>query len=155
MSAFRRVEGDRAGPAALGILVPPARRTVLILRPRALAWDLLLLRAAEGSAIREMGLDEAHAAGQALHRALEAWAEGGPGRVEPVRLPDGQGFWVCAHVGRFTLLACVRLPGQPYQPLVLADAAAAQAAAGDLAAVLCPPAGAGQELYFNARHFRR
>jgi hypothetical protein len=155
MSAFRRVEGALAGPAALGILVPPGRRTVLILRPRALAWDLLLVRAGEGSAFREMGLDEAHAAAQGLHRALEAWAAGGPGRVEPVALPEDQGFWVRAGVGRFTLLACPRLPGQPYRPLVLADAVSAQAAAGDLAAVLCPPAGADQELYFNARHFSR
>ena len=52
MSVFRRVDDDRAGPAAMGILVPPGRRTFLILRPRALAWDLILLRRAEGSTFR-------------------------------------------------------------------------------------------------------
>ena len=62
MCALRRVEGDRAGPDALGILVPPARRTFVILRPRALPWDLLLLRDPEAEAFRELGRDEAHAA---------------------------------------------------------------------------------------------
>ena len=44
MPAFRRVEGSQAGPSALGILVPPGARTLVILRPRALEWDLLPLQ---------------------------------------------------------------------------------------------------------------
>ncbi len=34
MGSFRRVEGEEAGPDALGILVPPGKRTFVILRPR-------------------------------------------------------------------------------------------------------------------------
>src|SRR3954451_16115019 len=99
MSVFRRVDDDRAVPAALGILVPPGRRTILILRPRALAWDLILVRAATAGAFRERGRDEANVAAHDLHQALEEWAAGGPGLVEAVRAPEGKGFWLRAGVG--------------------------------------------------------
>ena len=48
MPAFRRVEPHQAGARALGILVPPGPKTVVILRPRGLDWDLLP-RAGRGS----------------------------------------------------------------------------------------------------------
>ena len=44
MPAFRIVHGGRAGPAALGILVPPGNRTVIVVRPRALNVDLVMIR---------------------------------------------------------------------------------------------------------------
>ena len=44
MPAFRRVDARQAGADALGILVPQGTRTVVILRPRSLAWDLLPLK---------------------------------------------------------------------------------------------------------------
>jgi hypothetical protein len=155
MCPLRRVEGDRAGPAALGILVPPARHTFLILRPRALAWDLVLLRAAEGKAFREMGHHEAQAAARGLSAALEAWAGGGAGAVEEIANPEGAGFWLRARAGAFVLLACGRRPGQPYRPEEFPDADSARAAAAALTAVLCPSAGVEQEYYFNTRHFGR
>jgi hypothetical protein len=64
MSPLRRVFGERSGPTALGILVPPGRRTVLILRPRALAWDLLLTHPGPAAPFRELGRDEAEAAAE-------------------------------------------------------------------------------------------
>jgi hypothetical protein len=155
MCPLRRVEDDRAGPAALGILVPPARRTFLILRPRSLSWDLVLLRAPEGRAFREMGHPEAQAAARALGSALEAWAGGGDGRIEEIANPEGEGFRLRVRAGAFVLLACARRPGQPYQPQDFPDAAAARAAAAALASVLCPPPGIEQEYYFNTRHFGR
>jgi hypothetical protein len=153
MGELRRVTDRRAGPAALGILVPPGPRTFLILRPRSLAWDLVLVGA--DGAFREMGRDEAEAAAAHLGRALDEWAAGGPGAVEAVAAPDGRGCWLRVGVGPVTLVACPRDPGRPYRPAVFADPAAARAAAGQLAAVLCPPAGVAQELYFNTRHFGR
>ena len=155
MSAFRRVEGREAGPAALGVLAPPGRRTFLILRPRALPWDLVLLQPANGSVFCEMDRDEATAAAGALVRALEEWAAGGPGRVETAAAPQGPGLWLRVHAGPFSLLLCPRAPGQPYQALRFADGDAARAAAADLAPVLQPPSGAQQEVYFNTRHFGR
>lgn len=158
MSPLRRVFGERASPTALGILIPPGRRTVLILRPRALAWDLLLTQPAlEGAAygsFRELTREEAEAAAEQLCRALEEWARGGTGCVEPVAMPDGQGYCVSGRVGALPLLACLRRPGQAYEPLVLAEESA-RAAAVDIASVLCPASGAVQEVYFNTRHFSR
>jgi hypothetical protein len=156
MCALRRVADDQAGPAALGILVPTGRRTFLILRPRSLSWDLLLLRAPGGTAFREMGREEATAAAHAFAQALERWSLGSAGgAVETVPAPEGQGFLLRAGVEGFHLLACSRRPGQAYQPAVFADADSARAAADQLASVLCPPAGVEQELYCNTRNFAR
>jgi hypothetical protein len=155
MSAFRRVEGKEAGPAALGVLAPPGRRTHLILRPRALLWDLVLLRPADASVFREMDRDEAVATAEELVRALEAWAAGAPGRVETASAPQGVGVWLYVHAGLFSLLLCPRTPGRPYEAERFADGDAARAAANDLAPILRPPPGAQQELYFNTRHFGR
>src|SRR4051794_6878894 len=41
---LRRVDVRQAGADALGILVPHGTRTLVILRPRMLAWDLLPVR---------------------------------------------------------------------------------------------------------------
>src|SRR5215470_20362395 len=101
MGSFHRVEDERAGPAALGILVPPGRRTFLILRPRSLAWDLLLLRPTDGCAFQDMSREEATIAAQRLYRALEAWSAGGPGKVEVFPTPEGSGFWVRAVVAAY------------------------------------------------------
>lgn len=155
MSAFRCVESRQAGPAALGVLAPPGRRTYLILRPRALAWDLVLLQPAHPSVFHEMDRDAATAAAANLVRALEEWAGGGSGRVETTAAPQGPGVWLRVHAGPFSLLLCPRAPGQPYQALRFADGEAARTAAADLMHVLHPPPGAEQEVYFNTRHFSR
>jgi hypothetical protein len=146
---LRRVTDRRAGPAALGILVPPGRRTFLILRPRALDWDLVLVGA--DGAFRELAREEADDAAGHLGRALDEWAAGGPGAVESVAAADG-GCWLRARVGGFALLACPREPGRPYRPAGF-DATGAARAAAQLAAALCPSDGVAQELYFNTRHF--
>ena len=49
MAPFRHVEGNQAGPNALGILLPPGRRTLVVVRPRSLAWDLIPLNPTPGS----------------------------------------------------------------------------------------------------------
>jgi hypothetical protein len=151
MGELRRVTDKRAGPKALGVLVPPGRRTFLILRPRSLACDLIAVRA--DGAFREMSREEADEAAADLGRALDACAAGGPGAVETVGAPDCRGYWLRVRVGAFALLACPRDPGRPYRPAVFDGAEAARAAADQVAAILCPPAGVAQELYFNTRHF--
>jgi hypothetical protein len=155
MCPLRRVEDQRAGPAALGILVPPGRRTFLIVRPRSLPWDLLLLRADTPSAFRELHRDEANSLAQELYHALGNWSGGAAGRIEEVASPDGFGFWVRVSVGPFALLACGRAPGRPYRPLVFPDGESALTAAGQLRNVLRPPGDVEQEVYFNTHHFAR
>jgi hypothetical protein len=138
MGSFRKVEGENAGPEALGILIPPAKRTFVILRPRAIPWDAVLCRGPDDLAFADLAHGEASAAAQGVFRALRAGA-----RVE--RLDDGR---LLVLAGDFTLVVCPRLPGQPYTPLLADDEAA-----GRFAAVVCP---AGeQEVYFNTRFFER
>ena len=100
MSPLRRVEAGRAGPGALGILVPPGRPTVLILRPRALPWDLLLVRAGEGgeagTPFLHLERQEAEAAAEGLIQAkrrkgyvevsVEEAAQARPRKRSPKRL---------------------------------------------------------------------
>jgi hypothetical protein len=152
MCPLRRVEGHRAGPSALGILVPPGRRTFLILRPRALSWDLLLLRPGEGNAFREVAHAEAERLAQEMLQALWSWSAGASGHVEEAVCPEG-GFWVRVRVGPFALLACSRQPGQPYQPLTFPDADTALSAAAQVRDILRPPALVDQEVYLNTLHF--
>ncbi|MFO0927352.1 MAG: hypothetical protein U0736_09975 [Gemmataceae bacterium] len=152
MGGFRRVEAEQAGPAALGILIPPAARTFVIVRPRALPWDLLLCRDTSNAEFAQLAHDEATAAAQALYRALRAWAAGGAGDVESVAQPDG--CRLHARIGPFVLAVCPRMPGRPYAPLVVvADEVAAVRAA--LLAALRPGVGVEQEVYFNTRFFER
>lgn len=152
MCPLRRVEDHRAGPSALGILVPPGKRTFLIVRPRSLAWDLLLLRPDAVDAFRELHHHEADAVAREVYQAL---TNGPGGRVEEVDCPDGPGFRVRVRLGRFALLACARQPGQPYQPLTLPDAERAYAAAEQLRSLLHPPPDKEQEVYLNTHHFTR
>jgi hypothetical protein len=157
MAAFRLINADQAGPRALGLLVPPGRRTLLVVRPRSLPWDLLIVRSdrrtGPTTTIRDFGREEAAAAGEGLCAALQEWAAGGPGRVAAG--PTDGGYLVRGEVGIFPLLVCRRLPGEPYQAAVFPDLGEAQEAAAALAAVLCPSADAEQELYLNTRHFAR
>jgi len=157
MPAFRRVKDVDAGPGALGLLTPPGRRTVFIVRPRALPWDLVA--AAEpsptGLPFRDFDRAEAAAAGAGLFRALEEWAAGGLGRVEVLDAATGGGYLVRVQVGALTLVACLRQPGQPYRPLLFGRRDEADQAAAAVKACLCPAAGAGQEVYFNTRNFSR
>jgi hypothetical protein len=154
MGSFRRVEGEQAGPAALGILIPPSRRTFVILRPRSLPWDLLLCRGADDLTFREMGHDEASAAALLLFRALGAWAKGGPGGIDILDSPDGDGRQLRVTVGPFVLAVCRRIPGQPYTALACGDDEAVRARQA-LSGLLCPPDGVEQEAYFNTRFFER
>jgi hypothetical protein len=102
-----------------------------------------------------MDRDEATATAEELIHALEAWADGAPGRVETAAAPHGPGFWLHVHAGLFSLLLCPRAPGRPYEAERFADDEEARAVAADLAPILRPSPDAQQELYFNTRHFGR
>jgi hypothetical protein len=158
MNGFHLVPAAQAGPDALGILVPPGRRTVLIVRPRALPWDLLVVRADRRSGLtttfRDFGREEAAAAAEGLYAALQRWAAGAVvGQVETTR--GEEGWLVRLQLDVFPLVACLRRAGQPYQPMVFRSADAAAAAAEALTGVLHPASDAGREVYFNDRHFTR
>jgi len=159
MSRFRQVNPSQAGPAALGILLPPGRKTLVLLRPRSLDWDLVPLHPDETEASQspfwEVERDEGTRLAADLHSALEEWAQGGLGRVEPMPAPGGKGYQVRVGVGRFVLVACDRIPGAPYKPAVFASVSQALAAAERVVAVLCPRAEVRQEMYINTENFHK
>jgi hypothetical protein len=159
MCPLRLVADDRAGPAAVGILVPPLRRTFVIVRPRSLPFDLLVLAEARGVGFREFDRDQAGRAAEALFDALSNWSSTS-GRVEESAAADSggmasAGLHVRVHIGPFHLLACERRPGQPYAPLHFADTESARLAVDRLTDLLCPAAGTEQEFYLNTRNFQR
>jgi hypothetical protein len=159
MSPFHRVEASQAGHSALGILMPLGPRTLIILRPRSLDWDLVPARP-DGepdprSIFWEINRDEGATLVTELHRNLEEWAGGGMGRVEPVPAPGGKGYHVRVGVGRFVLIVCDRLPGVPYKPAVFDSVSNALAASERISAVLFPASGKVQEIYFNTDNFRK
>jgi hypothetical protein len=137
MKRYRRVEADTASESALGILVPPARQTFVILRPRALAWDLVLCRDEEDASFRALAHDEASFAAQSIDKALRN------GESPEVFQLLSQ---VRLRLGDFVFVLCARVSGQPYVPLL----------AGESEAEVLRAAFVGdeeQELYFNLRHF--
>jgi hypothetical protein len=158
MPPFRRVEDRRAGPTALGILVPPGLRTFVILRPRALEWDLLPLRPGdpEGAAgFCEFGRDEAAGVARRVQRALEQGAGAVDSPVQAVVRPEGDGYLVVARAGEYRWVVCGRAPGQAYRASVFATLEGASEAAARVARFLCPDGEAAQEYYFNTQHFGR
>lgn len=155
MSPFRVVDSSQAGPDAVGILVPPGRRTVVVVRPRALNLDFLLVfRDEDGeptAGFHEAGRAEASMLAANLQRGLL----GGSCRVEIVPSTNVDGFWVRAEAGAFLLIACRRVAGQPYRPAVFATREEAEKVAADIAGILNPPPDTERELYVNAEHFGR
>jgi hypothetical protein len=158
MGALRRVEAVDAGPKALGILIPPGHKTLLIVRPRSLIWDMILMQPQQRISLQtpfwELAAREAAEAASGLFHALEAWGAGtGPGRLEAVSSANGQSHQVQAEIGSFALIACLRRPGEAYWPVSYATRAEATEVADALRAILHPAADAVQEVYFNTRHF--
>ena len=153
MPPFRSLPGGKAGPKALGILVPPGNRTVVVLRPRGLNVDLVLARSGpdgQAQGFFETSRQSAGLEAQELHRALLNGVASG---VEVAAVAEG--YHIQAGIAQFALVACARVPGQPYRPLVCGSDAEAQQTADELRQVLCPDADANQELYTNMSQFGR
>lgn len=152
MAGFRPVSGDRAGARAVGILVPPGRRTVVVVRPRALDFDLLVARPdAEGNAgpgFAEAERADAIILAQNLVKVLSA---GAAGQVREVPAREGTGSWVQARVGPHVLIACARQPGQAYRPMLWPSQDKTAEAIGQISRALFPET--EQELYTNVLNF--
>jgi hypothetical protein len=152
---FRRVDANLAGPQALGILIPPGARTLVILRPRAVAWDLLPARwdgdAGHPPVFCTFARDEAAAVAKRLAIALEQAVAAGANPLQT--LGDGQRFQVWLRTDEFVWLVCRRAPGQAYQPALFASRAEAVAEAETLTPVFFPATDAMQEYYFNTQRF--
>jgi hypothetical protein len=159
MSPSRLVSGERAGPHAIGILVPPGRRTFLIVRPRSLSLDLLVLADAKGDTFREFEREQAGRAAETLFELLTAGSSSPSIEAFPTRISSTLGrpahVQLRVSVGPFHLLVCERLPGKPYAALAFTDSATAEHVAERIRALLCPAPAREQEFYLNTRHFER
>jgi hypothetical protein len=154
---FRRVEIRQAGPTALAILVPPGARTLVILRPRGLTWDLLPARwSGEDACPPEFctfGREEAAGVARRLAKALEQAVEAGTNPVQTAGDARGECYQIWVRTDEFVWVVCHRTPGQAYRPALFADREEACRHAEQLMAVVWPAADAGQEFYFNTQHF--
>ena len=159
MAAFRRVEPQHAGARALGILVPPGTRTLVILRPRSLDWDLLAARwqgdPTAPPVLCDFERDEAAQVARRLPQALADAVARGVNPVETLGAPSGRAFQVWVRAAELYWIPCGRTTGQAYHPLVFSSQEQARTVGEMLAQILWPAADADQEYYFNTQKFAR
>jgi hypothetical protein len=157
VTPFRRVEARSAGAQALGILVPLGPQTLVILRPRALPWDLLPARwdgdSASTPVFCQFGRDEAAGVARRLQQALERGVASGINPVQTVGDARGEHFQVWLRSEEYVWLVCRRAPGQAYRPAIFASHDEALREAERLTPIVWPDAEAQQEYYFNTQQF--
>jgi hypothetical protein len=159
MPAFRRVDARQAGPAALGILVPPGVKTLVILRPHGLEWDLLPARwagdAGSAPAFCHFGRDEAVLIARQLQQCLEESVAAGVNPVETFGSAARQQLQVWVRTSTYVWILCRRVPGQLYEPLVFTSHEEVGAAGARIIPYVHPAPDADQEYYFNTQSFTR
>jgi hypothetical protein len=137
--------------------VPHGARTLVILRPRGLLWDLLPARwdGGESSAPAFCTFDRDEAAGVArrLLQALEASVHAGISPVQTIGDARGESYQLWVRADEFVWIICHRASGQIYRPAVFTDPEEVRIIAEQLTLVLWPAREAGQEFYFNTQHF--
>jgi hypothetical protein len=157
MSAFRRVDARKAGPEALGILVPPGTTSVVILRPRSLEWDLLPLAPGlehvQPAVFATCGRDAAAGLARRVQLALESAVGREPHPLEVVCSAPDVAYGVCARIEGRLWIVCGRAGGQAYQPLLCPSPVEADGVVQRLLPYLWPKAGSGREYYFNTQAF--
>jgi hypothetical protein len=156
MAAFRRVDCPHAGLHALGILVPPGPKTFVILRPRALEWDLLPSPVEPQRTMVFCAFDrnEAAAVARNVARALQEGCAD-PGRGQVRGNPHGEGYQVCLRIDEYLWIVCARRPGEPYRPMNFRSRDEAEKVLEALRPIVWPVPGADQEYYFNTQNFAR
>lgn len=154
---FTRVEPRHAGPSALGILVPPGTKTLVVVRPRALTWDLLPARwdgdSGHPPQFCLFTRDEAASVARRLVKALEAALEQGANPVQTFGHAQGACLQVWLRTDECVWIACRRAPGLAYQPILFASEEEATREAEKLARFVWPTGDVKQEYYFNTQNF--
>jgi hypothetical protein len=152
---LERVDVRHAGADALGILVPPGARTVVIVRPRTIEWDLLPVQWTGDPALAPtfctFGRDEAAAVARRLGRFLEECDGQGRHVVETLGKADAYQIWLRAE--ELFWLVCARSLGGAYRPVLFADLETARTAAARLDSLLHPGPERRQQYYFNTQNF--
>ena len=154
---FTRVEPQHAGATALGILVPQGAKTLVIVRPRALPWDLLPARwngdSSQAPQFCVFTRDEAAGVARRFVQALEMAIHQNVSPVESFGDAQRQTCGIWLRTDEFVWIVCRRAQGQAYQPMAFASQEEAATEAKELTACLWPAAETMQEYYFNTQSF--
>lgn len=152
---FCRVDPKHAGPRALGILVPHGATTLVVLRPRALSWDLLPARwdgdAGQPPQFCQFPREEAAGIARRLIPSLETAVTQGNNPVQT--FGNGTQFQIWLRTEELVWIVCRRALGQSYQPLILPDQDEATREGEKIAAIVWPLPESRQEYYFNTQNF--
>jgi hypothetical protein len=154
---FFRVDVKQAGPNALGILVPQQTKTLVIVRPRALAWDLLPARwngdSTNAPRFCWFTRDEATGAARRILRTLETAVTLGANPVQTFGNAEEERLQIWLRTEEFVWIVCRRSPGEEYRPMIFPTREDAEREAEKIAAIVWPTADARQEYYFNTQNF--
>ena len=149
---FQRVDIKHANATVLGILVPQGAKTLVIVRPRALTFDLLPVRwDGEAGHAPEFCAFTRDVAAQVARRLIVSLETAGANPVQTFGHCDCFQVWLRA--GEFVWIVCRRAPGEPYQPILFATQEEAISEAEKLTAYVWPAADANQQYYFNTQSF--
>jgi len=153
---FTRIDPRHAGPNALGILVPQGAKTLVIVRPRALEWDLVPARwDGESSHPPQWCVftrDEAASVARRLVKSLEAAVEQRVNPLESFGDARRERSQIWLRTEEFVWIVCKRAQGQAYQPMTFTTQEELARQAQTLASFLWPEAGVAQEYYFNTQN---
>ena len=154
---FTRVDPKAAGPHALGILIPPGQKTLVVLRLRALQWDLLPAKW-DGAIDRPPQFclftrDESAALARRMVAFLEAAVDSGACPVETFGTSDETSVQIWLRACDLVWITCVRQPGDGYRPMMFTSRQEATAEAERIADIVWPAPDAVQEYYFNTQAF--
>ena len=153
-----RTDPRRAGPTALGILIPHGTKTIVILRPRSLEWDLLAARwdgdRAQPPQFCTFERDQAAIVARQLIATLERAIMERVCPVETFGDPASQRLEIWLRGGDLVWIVCRRAPGQAYQPVLFNSHEEAVRAGEQLASLVWPAPDVRQEYYFNTQNLR-
>jgi hypothetical protein len=154
---FHRVEPQQAGPNALGVLVPHGVKTLVIVRPRSLPWDLLPAKwngeRGQPPQFCTFTRDEAANVARQFIKALEAAVAQDINPLESFGDAQQQTCGIWLRADEFFWIVCRRAQGEAYQPMTFASPEEAAKAAEQLTAAVWPAENVVQEYYFNTQNF--
>ncbi len=149
---FQRVDLQHAGPNAVGVLIPQGAKTPVIVRLRALQWDLLPARwdgvASHAPQFCVFTRDEAAGVARRLAHALET----GVSPLESFGNTEKNCVQLWLRADDFVWIVCQRVQGEAYRPITFTSLEEASSAADILEPILRPAADAVQHYYFNTQH---
>ncbi len=154
---LRRVEPKFAGPSAMGVLVPMGANTIVVVRPRALAWDLLPARwdgdASVPPRFCSFSRDQAAKMARRFIADLEAARKSNRDPVETFGNVESGELQIWVRLEEVVWIACNRQAGQAYKPATFATSADAIQAAMQIRQIVHPALDEEQEYYFNTQSF--